>query len=119
MDRHKKMTERFETIEPAQDGLEQRHDVADMDEEKIDQLDKLASRLENSGVAEYVKLSQNTKKILWLNFISGIARGLGFTIGTTIVLAIVYKMLSSLISMNIPYLTELLKELVILIKGAG
>ena len=50
-----------------------------MDSTKIEQLDLLAKRLENSGVAEYVKLSQRTGKILWLNFLSGIARGLGFS----------------------------------------
>lgn len=88
-----------------------------MDEEKVNQLDELARRLENSGIAEYVKLSGNTRRVLWLNFLSGIARGLGFTIGTTIVLAIVYEMVRGLISMNIPYLTELLKEFILLVKG--
>ena len=88
-----------------------------MKQKQIDQLDALAKRLENSGVAEYVKLSQKTYKILWLNFLSGVARGLGFTIGTTIVLAVIYKILSRLISMNIPYLTELLQHFVQIVKG--
>ena len=87
-----------------------------MKQEQTDQLDKLAQRLENSGVAEYVRLSQNMPKVLLLNFLSGIARGLGFTLGTAIVLAILYKILSTLISMNIPYLTEMLKELIIMFK---
>lgn len=82
----------------------------------IKELDKLLQRLDNSGVHQYVKLSQRTGKILWLNFISGVARGLGFTVGTAIVLAIVYKILSTLISMNIPYLTEMLLELVELVQ---
>jgi hypothetical protein len=87
-----------------------------MKQEQIDQLDKLAQRLENSGVEEYVRLSQNTPKILWLNFLSGIARGLGFTMGTAIVLAVVYKLISEIISMNIPYLTEMLTEFIIMVK---
>ncbi len=87
------------------------------DRQTIDQLDKLVARLENSGVEEYVKLSQRTWKVLWLNFLSGVARGLGFTVGTAIVLAVVYKILSEIISMNIPYLTEMLKELVELVKN--
>ncbi len=86
-------------------------------EERIRQLDRLAQRLENSGVAEYVKLSQKTWKILWLNFLSGIARGLGFTVGTAIVLAVTYKIISRLISMNIPYLTEILRELIVMVKA--
>ena len=88
-----------------------------MDQRQIDQLDDLARRLENSGVAEYVKLSQKTGKILWLNFLSGVARGLGFTVGTSIVLAVVYKIISHLISMNIPYITETLRQVTETIKG--
>ena len=71
----------------------------------VNEIEKLVKRLDNSGLAEYVRLSRNTGKILWLNFLSGIARGLGFTVGTAVVLAVVYKIVSRLISMNIPYLT--------------
>lgn len=88
-----------------------------MKTEQIQQLDLIAKRLENSGVAEYVKLSQRTGKILWLNFISGVAKGFGFTVGTTLVLAVVYKVVARIISMNIPYLTELLQNIVSMAKG--
>jgi len=81
-----------------------------MNAKQIQQLDALARRLDNSGIAEYVALSQRTGKILWLNFISGIAKGLGFSIGAGIVLAVLYKIVSYIISMNIPYLTELLRQ---------
>ena len=77
----------------------------------------LLERLDNAGLAEYVKLSQQTGKILWLNFLSGIARGLGFSIGATLVLAVVYKILARIISMNIPYLTELLQQVMNMAKG--
>ena len=87
-----------------------------MDDKQLDRLEALAQRLENSGVAEYVELSQKTGRILWFNFLSGMARGLGFTVGTAVILAVAYKVLSSLISMNIPYLTEMLKEAVIFVK---
>lgn len=90
-----------------------------MEQTKVEQLDLIAKRLENSGVAEYVKLSQRTGKILWLNFLSGIARGLGFSIGTTLVLALLYKLLSRLISMNIPYLTEMLQRFVSIAQGGA
>lgn len=90
-----------------------------MNEKQVLELDRLARRLENCGVAEYVKLSQNTGRILWFNFISGVAKGLGFTLGTTLVLAVVYKIVSRLISMNIPYLTEMLKDFMVVINGSG
>lgn len=84
--------------------------------QKID-LDQLIKRLDCNGIAEYVKLSQKTGKILWLNFISGVAKGLGFSIGTTLVLAVIYKIVSHIISMNIPYLTEWLQNLITMSRG--
>ena len=86
-------------------------------EEKQAQAELLLQRLDNAGLAEYVKLSQKTGKILWLNLLSGIARGLGFSIGATLVLAVVYKILARIISMNIAYLTELLQQVMSIAKG--
>ena len=86
-------------------------------DQKQAQVELLLQRLDNAGLTEYVKLSQKTGKILWLNFLSGIARGLGFSIGATLVLAVVYKILTRIISMNIPYLTELLQQVMSMAKG--
>ena len=86
-------------------------------DQKQAQTELLLQRLDNAGLTEYVKLSQKTGKILWLNFLSGIARGLGFSIGATLVLAVVYKILARIISMNIPYLTELLQQIMNMAKG--
>ena len=88
-----------------------------LDKKETKQFEALVRRLENSGVADYVKLSQNTPKILWFNFLSGIARGLGFTVGTAVVLAVVYKVISGLIEMNIPYLKDLLIQFMEIVKG--
>ncbi len=81
------------------------------------QTELLLQRLDNAGLTEYVKLSQKTGRILWLNFLSGIARGLGFSIGASLVLAVVYKILARIISMNIPYLTELLQQIMSMAQG--
>ncbi|MBQ4132495.1 MAG: hypothetical protein IJD04_02015 [Desulfovibrionaceae bacterium] len=86
-------------------------------QEKLDQIDKLITRLENTGLEEYIRLSQRTWKVLFMNLLSGVARGLGFTVGTAVVLTVVYKIVRYMIEMNIPYLTELLQEVVALAKG--
>ena len=90
-----------------------------MDARQTEKLDQLIQRLDNSGIAEYLKLSRNTGRILWLNFISGVAKGLGFTLGTTLVLALVYKILSHIISMNIPYITNWLQNIIAMTQGRG
>ena len=86
-------------------------------DEKQAQAELLLQRLDTAGLSEYVRLSQKTGRILWLNFLSGIARGLGFSIGATLVLAVVYKILARIISMNIPYLTDLLQQVMNMAKG--
>ena len=86
-------------------------------DEKQTQAELLLQRLDNAGLTEYVKLSQKPGRILWLNFLSGVARGLGFSIGATLVLAVVYKILARIISMNIPYLTELLQQIMNMARG--
>ena len=90
-----------------------------MGKQQRNDMEALVRRLENSGLHEYIRLSGQTGKILWLNFLSGVARGLGFTVGTAIVLAVSYKILSHIISMNIPYITEILSEFISMLNIAG
>ncbi len=87
-----------------------------MNEQQISKLEKVANRLEAAKIAEYVTLSQKPWRLFYLGFLYGVARGLGFTIGTAIILALVYKLLKELIALNIPYLTEVLTHWVSLIK---
>lgn len=83
--------------------------MSNVKKKQVEEIDKLLQRLDNSGVADYIKLSQNPWKILWFNFLSGIARGLGFTVGTTIVLGVIYKVVKQLLSMvELPYVAEYL-----------
>ena len=100
---------------PTEDGVPEEQDERKWTDERLDRVDALLNRLDNLGLRQYVALSQNLPKILWLNFLSGIARGLGFTIGTAIILAVIYKAIRALIDMNIPYLTAMLEHLVLLI----
>ena len=81
------------------------------------QIERLIQLLDNNGLHEYVKLAGRPGKLLFMNFISGVARGLGFTVGTAIVVAILFKGVSHVISMNIPYLTDLLVDFVQMVKG--
>lgn len=44
-------------------------------------LDKLAIFSEKTRLAEYVLLMQNPKRLVWLNFLAGTARGVGLVVG--------------------------------------
>ena len=72
---------------------------------------------ENKGIVGLLVITQSTWKLLYRQLLVGIARGLGFAIGGTFVLAVIYHILSYLISINIPYLTDLLKQFLSMMKG--
>lgn len=78
--------------------------------ERITQLEKLADCLERMRLGDYVTNLNKTSRILWLGLLSGIARGVGLTIGATLVIAIIFKIISALISMNVPYISDMMKD---------
>lgn len=56
----------------------------------------------------------NPRRLLWLNFIAGVARGLGLTVGTAIVLAILFFILQNIVSL--PFIGEHIAELIKIIE---
>lgn len=88
--------------------------------EKIDnrEIKDLLKRIEeNNGIAGLLVVTQSTPRLLFRQFLIGIARGLGFTIGGTFILALIYQVISYIVSINIPYLTDLLKQFLQMLKG--
>ncbi len=83
--------------------------------EKKTQLEQLADRIERLRLASYLEMANKPSRIIWTNLLAGTFRGIGFTVGAVIVIAIVAKILSVLISMNIPYLSEQLASFLDLI----
>ena len=85
-----------------------------MDENKVSsKLDRVLERMEQIRIAEYIELVNNTKRLLFINFISGIARGLGTAIGFFFLGAIMVWLLGRLAVLNVPvigdYITEIVK----------
>ena len=52
----------------------------------------------------------NPRRLLWLNFIAGVARGLGLTVGTAIILGILFFILKSFVSL--PIIGEYIGDLI-------
>ena len=75
------------------------------------QIEELNKKMENSKLDEYVLLMGDTKKLLWKNFISGIAKGIGTGIGFTILGAIVLIILRRIVLLNIPVIGRYLKDI--------
>ncbi|MDP3975513.1 MAG: DUF5665 domain-containing protein, partial [bacterium] len=66
--------------------------------------------LETSGFKEYVDYMGRPWRTFWMNLLLGIARGLGFVIGATVVVAIVVWIISSILA-NIPIVGDFFRTL--------
>jgi len=73
---------------------------------------ELAVNMEKMKLAEYVDLLENPLRLLYINFISGIARGLGVAVGFAILGAIMVLILQKLVSLNLPLIGDFIADLV-------
>ena len=71
--------------------------------------DKTANRLAANGLEDFVNYVSSPWRVIWVNFVIGIFRGLGAVVGASIVIAIIIWLLG--LSTNIPLLGQYTKEI--------
>jgi len=69
-------------------------------------------KLERANLAEFMQLIQNPVRLIFLNFLSGLARGFGIAIGLTIIAGVFLLLLTRLASLNLPIIGQFIAELV-------
>ncbi|MEC0372655.1 DUF5665 domain-containing protein [Paenibacillus chibensis] len=77
--------------------FELRHEVKRLNK----RLDQIADSLEKSQVKDIIENYSNPKKRIISNFTSGLARGLGLSLGTFVVLGLLGYVLSLFVSMPV------------------
>ena len=82
----------------------------------IKRINKLYNHLDGLRIGEYLDLLEKPWKLFRINFMVGIARGLGFAIGTTIIFALILEGLRRIIVINIPIITYYLAEMLKLLE---
>lgn len=75
-------------------------------------LEELANNLERAKLHEYVDFVNNKKRLLYINFLGGLARGFGMAIGFTILGALAIYFLNKIIAWNIPLIGDFIAEIV-------
>lgn len=80
------------------------------------QLEKLVSHLESLRIAEYMDLLERPVKLIFINFIAGLARGLGIAIGATVIFALLLNFLKQLILLNLPGIGGFIAEIVSIVE---
>lgn len=93
-------------------------------ESKVTPLDKLNSaitdlsiKIEKMKLAEYVYLLQNPKRLLVINFLSGLARGLGMAVGFTLLGAFVIYILQRVVMLNLPLIGDFIADMIRIVQN--
>lgn len=81
------------------------------------QLEKLVRHLESLRIADYMELLQRPSRLIFVNLVAGIARGLGIAIGATLVFAIMLEVLRRLILLHIPGIGEFIADIVNIVES--
>ncbi|MBQ8110532.1 MAG: hypothetical protein IJ124_10270 [Clostridia bacterium] len=76
------------------------------------QLDRLMDTLERMRLDEYLEYVGNRRRMIWQNILYGLCRGLGFTLGFSVLGALLAVVLRSLVVENIPLIGGFLAEVI-------
>lgn len=76
------------------------------------QVEKMSEMMEKMKIADYVELMQSPYRLLWLNFVGGLARGFGMAIGFTLLGAIVIYILQRAVLLNLPIIGNIIAHII-------
>lgn len=83
-----------------------------MTERESELIERLTDTLERMHLDEYLEFVSNRKRMLWRNLLYGMVRGLGFTLGFTVLGALAIVLLKNLVLENIPVIGDFLAEVI-------
>jgi hypothetical protein len=82
----------------------------------MERIEQLSLNLERMKLAEYVETLNRPLRLFINNFVSGLAQGVGFAIGFTILTAVVLILLQRLVLLNLPGVSSFIAEIVHLVQ---
>jgi len=85
-----------------------------LDPETVSALHKLANTLERMKFGEYIAYMNNTKRLIVMNLVAGLFRGMGITLGATVLVAIVFYILGRMV--DIPLIGNWIADIVLHVK---
>ncbi len=81
-----------------------------------ERLEWFAQYMEKAKIADYVDLLHNPRRLLYVNFVSGLARGVGMAVGFTFLGAVVIYILTRLLTRtfvsNLPVMGGIIAQIV-------
>lgn len=81
-----------------------------------EKVENLSVSMEKMRLAEYLDLLERPRRLLWINFLMGMARGFGMAVGFTILAALIFWALQRLAVLNLPLISDFIAEIVRLVQ---
>ncbi len=80
-------------------------------------LDNIAVAMEKTGITEYVDMIHNPRRLMFVNFWVGVARGFGMAIGFTLLAALVIYLMQRLVVINMPLIGDFIAEIINIVQN--
>lgn len=75
-------------------------------------IEELSIHIEKLNLAEYLEVLRNPNRLIYTNFLAGIARGLGMAVGFTLLGALVVYILQHLMLLRLPLIGDFIADIV-------
>ncbi len=79
-------------------------------ESTLKQLEILTQRMEDSAIAEYIEFIRSPRRVIWANLLGGLARGLGFAVGASVLAAAALYLLGKVAWANLPLIGKYIAD---------
>jgi hypothetical protein len=74
------------------------------------EIDRIAKIVERMNLGDYLGLLQRPGRLLWLNFLAGLARGLGTILGATLLVSLIVWITDQIIATHLPGVSRFFEE---------
>lgn len=96
--------------------VEQNNNLTETDSKLLDKVNKqliqIANQMERTQIADYVQLLNSPRRLIWLNILAGLSRGVGIAIGFTVFATTILYFLKALGALNLPIIGDYIAEIV-------
>lgn len=90
--------------------MEENSSAKKVNELLLKKIEEFSQQMERLHLPEYVEYLHNPKRMLFVNFLVGMARGVGVGIGATVVAGLIIYLLSQMVTL--PIVGKLIAEII-------
>ncbi|MGB9813100.1 MAG: DUF5665 domain-containing protein [Thermovenabulum sp.] len=80
-------------------------------------MEELSERIEKLNLAEYLELYRKPMRLIYLNFLAGVARGFGMAIGFTLLGAFVIYILQKMVILKLPVIGDFIADIIRIVQN--